>query len=140
MQWVQTVGRKKTATAIAHCKPGTGLVKLNGNPLELVKPEILRQKITEPLNIIPDQYFSDLNIRVRVKGGGHVSRVYAVRQAIAKAILLYHQKYVDEESKRKIRDKMLLMGRSILVAEPRRCEPKKFGGRGARARFQKSYR
>jgi hypothetical protein len=28
----------------------------------------------------------------------------------------------------------------LLVADPRRCEPKKFGGRGARARFQKSYR
>lgn len=28
----------------------------------------------------------------------------------------------------------------LQVADPRRCEPKKFGGRGARARFQKSYR
>jgi hypothetical protein len=28
----------------------------------------------------------------------------------------------------------------LLVADPRRCETKKFGGRGARARFQKSYR
>ncbi|GAA0145789.1 hypothetical protein LIER_05900 [Lithospermum erythrorhizon] len=30
--------------------------------------------------------------------------------------------------------------RTLLIADPRRCEPKKFGGRGARSRFQKSYR
>ena len=31
-------------------------------------------------------------------------------------------------------------GAKLIVADPRRCEPKKFGGRGARSRFQKSYR
>nr|GFA00455.1 40S ribosomal protein S16 [Tanacetum cinerariifolium] len=42
----------------------------------------------------------------------------------------------------KVYEPILLVGRSktLLVADPRRCEPKKFGGRGARARFQKSYR
>lgn len=64
----------------------------------------------------------------------------AVRQAIAKAIVAYYQKYVDEASKREIKDTLVQFDRSLLVADPRRCEPKKFGGRGARARFQKSYR
>jgi small subunit ribosomal protein S16e len=35
---------------------------------------------------------------------------------------------------------LLSYDRTLLVADPRRMEPKKFGGRGARARFQKSYR
>jgi hypothetical protein len=34
-----------TATAVAHCKAGRGLVKVNGSPLKLVKPEILRFKV-----------------------------------------------------------------------------------------------
>ena len=63
-----------------------------------------------------------------------------MRQAIAKAIVAFYQKYVDEASKREIKETLVQFDRSLLVADPRRCEPKKFGGRGARARFQKSYR
>merc|ERR1712094_96807 len=80
--------------------------------------------------------YSGLDLRVRVKSGGHVSQMYAVRQAIA----AYYQKYVDEATKKEIKDTLLEYDRTLLVADPRRCEPKKFGGRGARARFQKSYR
>lgn len=64
----------------------------------------------------------------------------AVRQALAKAIVAYHQKFVDEASKQEIRNILTNFDRSLLVADPRRCEPKKFGGPGARARYQKSYR
>jgi small subunit ribosomal protein S16e len=64
----------------------------------------------------------------------------AIRQAIAKGIVAYYQKYVDEQSKREIKETLVQYDRSLLVADPRRCEPKKFGGRGARARYQKSYR
>ena len=47
---------------------------------------------------------------------------------------------VDEATKREIRDALVACDRSLVVADPRRCEPKKFGGPGARARYQKSYR
>jgi len=47
---------------------------------------------------------------------------------------------VDEASKKEIKDILIAYDRSLLVADPRRCEPKKFGGPGARARYQKSYR
>jgi small subunit ribosomal protein S16e len=47
---------------------------------------------------------------------------------------------VDEQSKKEIKDILVRYDRTLLVADPRRCETKKFGGRGARARFQKSYR
>merc|ERR1712046_492541 len=52
----------------------------------------------------------------------------------------WYQKYVDEASKKEIKEILHTYDRSLLVADPRRTEPKKFGGRGARARFQKSYR
>mmetsp|Transcript_8791 Transcript_8791/g.16309 ORF Transcript_8791/g.16309 Transcript_8791/m.16309 type:complete len:92 (+) Transcript_8791:349-624(+) len=90
--------------------------------------------------LLGKEKFSGLDLRCRVKGGGHVSQIYAVRQAIAKAIVAYYQKYVDEATKKEIKDLLLEYDRTLLVADPRRCEPKKFGGRGARARFQKSYR
>ena len=47
---------------------------------------------------------------------------------------------VDEASKKEIKDLLVQYDRTLLVADPRRCEAKKFGGPGARARFQKSYR
>jgi len=47
---------------------------------------------------------------------------------------------VDEQSKREIKDILMQYDRSLLVADPRRMEAKKFGGAGARARRQKSYR
>ncbi|KAI8621612.1 component of cytosolic 80S ribosome and 40S small subunit [Chytriomyces sp. MP71] len=137
---VQTYGRKKTATAVAFCKKGNGLIKINGSPLELVQPEVLKLKVYEPVLILGQDKFAGVDIRIRVKGGGATSQIYAIRQALAKAIVAYYQKYVDEASKREIKNALTNYDRTLLVADPRRCEPKKFGGRGARARFQKSYR
>ncbi|KAH8691219.1 putative 40S ribosomal protein S16 [Talaromyces proteolyticus] len=139
-QSVQCFGKKKTATAVAHCKQGKGLVKVNGQPLQLVKPEILRFKVYEPLLIVGLDKFAGVDIRVRVSGGGHVSQIYAIRQAIAKSIVAYYQKFVDEHSKNQLKQAFIQYDRTLLVADSRRAEPKKFGGPGARARYQKSYR
>jgi small subunit ribosomal protein S16e len=48
--------------------------------------------------------------------------------------------YVDEASKQEIKSILYAYDRTLLIADPRRCEPKKFGGPSARARYQKSYR
>jgi len=140
MKSVQVFGRKKTATAVAYCCEGTGLIKLNGSPVDQVSSQTLKSKIMEPLDIIGQQQWANLDIRLRVSGGGHVSQIYAIRQAIAKAIVAYHQKYVDESSKTAIKSALLEYDRTLLVADPRRMEPKKFGGQGARVRRQMSYR
>ena len=55
-------------------------------------------------------------------------------------VVAFFQKHVDEAAKKEVKDLLLSYDRTLLVADPRRCEPKKFGGPGARARFQKSYR
>ncbi|KAH0239075.1 hypothetical protein KCU71_g24297, partial [Aureobasidium melanogenum] len=88
-QSVQCFGKKKTATAVAHCKQGQGLIKVNGQPISLVQPEILRFKVYEPVLILGLDKFAGVDIRVRVSGGGHTSQVYAIRQAIAKSIVRF---------------------------------------------------
>jgi len=137
---VQTFGKKKTSIAVAYTREGTGLIRINGSPIELVEPQILRYKVFEPILLLGHARFSKIDIRIRVQGGGHVSQIYAIRQALAKAIVAYYQKYVDESEKAKIKEILMSYDRSLLAVDPRKCEPKKFGGRGARARFQKSYR
>ncbi|KAJ1531193.1 40S ribosomal protein S16, partial [Nowakowskiella sp. JEL0078] len=89
---VQCYGRKKTATAVAHCKRGRGLIKINGSPIDLIQPDVLKFKVYEPILIVGKERFANVDIRVRVKGGGQVSQIYAIRQAIAKAIVAYNQK------------------------------------------------
>merc|ERR1712080_391239 len=140
IQSVQVFCRKKSATAVAYCKRGKGLIKVNGRPLELVEPRALGFKLREPILLLGKDRFADIDIRIRVKGGGHTSQIYAIRQALSKSLVAYYQKYVDEQSKQEIKVILVQFDRSLLVADPRRCEPKKFGGPGARARYQKSYR
>lgn len=52
----------------------------------------------------------------------------------------FYAKNEDAASALELKKTLIAYDRSLLVADPRRCEPKKFGGRGARARRQKSYR
>jgi len=139
-QSVQVFGRKKNAVAVAYCKEGSGLIKINGAPIELVEPQALRYKVFEPMLLLGNKRYSQVDIRVRVKGGGYVAQIYAIRQALARAMIAYYQKFVDENEKNEIKAILTSYDRSLLVADPRRAEPKKFGGPGARARYQKSYR
>merc|ERR1712214_37020 len=140
IQSVQVFGRKKTATAVAYCKRGKGIIRVNGKPLEQIEPKPLQFKLQEPILLLGKDRFSEVDIRIRVKGGGRISQIYAIRQALSKSLVAYYQKYVDEQSKKAIKDILVQFDRTLLVADPRKCEAKKFGGPGARARFQKSYR
>ncbi|KAI6213530.1 40S ribosomal protein S16 [Aphelenchoides besseyi] len=139
-QPVQVYGRKKLATAVVYAKEGKGLIKVNGRPLQHLQPEILRIKLQEPLLIVGADKFAGIDMRVKVKGGGVVSQIYAIRQAISKALIAYYQKNVDEQNKKILKEMLINYDRSLLVADPRSRESKKFGGPGARARYQKSYR
>ena len=92
IQSVQVFGRKKNAVAVAYAKPGRGLIKVNGKPIELLEPKSLREKAYEPVLILGAERFSGIDMRVRVKGGGSVAQLYAIRQSIAKALVSYYQK------------------------------------------------
>ena len=92
IQSVQVFGRKKNATAVAYCKRGKGLLKVNGRPLDQVEPKALQYKLQEPLLLLGKDRFADVDIRIRVKGGGHTSQIYAIRQALSKSLVAYYQK------------------------------------------------
>ena len=76
IQSVQVFGRKKAATAVAYCKQGRGLIKVNGCPIELLEPEILRLKTFEPVLLLGQTRFANVDIRIRVKGGGYTAQIY----------------------------------------------------------------
>ncbi|KAK7830587.1 hypothetical protein U0070_018312 [Myodes glareolus] len=116
------------------------LIKVNGHPLEMMEPRALQSRFLEPVLLLGKERSAGVDIRVPVKGGGHVAQMYAIRQSIFKALVAYYQKYVDEASKKEIKDILVQYDRTLLVTDPRRCESKKFGGPGVRARYQKSYR
>ena len=87
---VQTFGKKKTSTAVAVCTAGKGSIRVNSKALGLIEPESLRLKALEPILLVGGNKFKEVNIRVRVSGGGPSNQIFAVRQAIAKAILAYY--------------------------------------------------
>lgn len=82
------------------------------------------QQLYEPLLIVGLDKFAGVDIRVRVTGGGHTSQIYAIRQAIAKSLVAYYQKFVDEYAKNQLKAAFVAYDRTLLVADPRRTEPK----------------
>ena len=132
MRVVVTTGKRKTSLAKATIKNGTGRLRVNGTPLEVYQPDIARMRITEPL-ILFGQNWKKYDIKVRVSGGGYMSQADAVRMAVATGLIRMSQDF-------EARSKMIEHDRTMLVGDPRRTEPKKFGGPSARSRYQKSYR
>lgn len=65
---------------------------LSGTPLDLIASETLRWKVQEPVLLLGKQRFQTVDIRIRAQGGGHVSQIYAIRQAIAKGLVAFYQK------------------------------------------------
>ena len=126
-------GKRKTAIARAVVKPGMGRIRINMTPLEIYQPEVARQKIMEPLIQAGDDVWKQLDIDVKVSGGGYMGQAEAARMAIANALLKWTKST-------QLRSAFIEYDRTMIVGDPRRKEPKKFGGPGARARDQKSYR
>ncbi|WP_254863159.1 30S ribosomal protein S9 [Halovivax gelatinilyticus] len=128
-----TSGKKKTAVARATVRDGEGRVRINAQPVELIEPEMSRLKMLEPFRIAGDELRDGIDIDVRVEGGGISGQADAVRTAIARGI-------VQHTNDAELRDAYMSFDRSLLVNDVRQSEPKKWGGPGARARYQKSYR
>lgn len=129
---IHTSGKRKTAIARGKFREGKGRVRVNKYPTELYQPELARMKIKEPLTLAGD-LADNVDIDVRVIGGGMMGQAEAARMVIAKGL-------VQWTSDMDLKEKFTQYDRTMLVGDPRRSEPKKYGGRGARARRQKSYR
>jgi small subunit ribosomal protein S9 len=132
MKIINSSGKKKTATARATLKAGKGIVRINKVPLDIYEPRLARLKIQEPVQICGD-LIKSMNIDVVVSGGGIMGQTDAVRTAIAKGI-------VEWTGDTALKEAFSDYDRNLLVSDHRQKEKKKFGGLGARSKYQKSYR
>ena len=128
-----TSGKKKTAVARATVRDGAGRVRVNSRPIELAEPETARLKMLEPFRLASDDLRDAVDIDVTVDGGGVMGQADAVRTAIARGL-------VEHTNDMELRDAYMSFDRTLLVNDVRQREAKKWGGPGARARYQKSYR
>ena len=121
-------GRRKTATARVFMRPGSGNFLVNGRLLEDFLPsKVLRMVVRHPLT--STETGDKFDIYATVRGGGSSGQAGAIRHGISRALL----KYNGELRERLKRD-------GFLTRDPRQKERKKYGQKGARARFQFSKR
>lgn len=132
MKIVNSSGKRKTAIARATIREGKGRIRVNKKPIEIVEPELIRLKMSEPLDFA-GSVIPTVDIDVDVRGGGIFGQAGAVRTAIARGL-------VEWTNDTALRDALAQYDRSLLVNDTRYMLPKRFGGRGARKRRQKSYR
>jgi len=126
-------GKRKTAIARATIKEGKGRIRINGVPLEVLPNELKRIKISEIFIIAGEEVRESIDIKVNVRGGGFMGQAEAIRTAIARGLIEYYDDLTMKE-------KFTVYDKTIVSGDPRRTEPKHFGGRSSRSRFQKSYR
>ncbi|UCG36511.1 MAG: 30S ribosomal protein S9 [Candidatus Bathyarchaeota archaeon] len=126
-------GKRKTAIARATIRAGKGRIRINNVPIEVFEPEISRLKIMEPLLQVDDKTLNQIDLDVRVSGGGFMGQAEAARMATTRSLLRWTK---SKHLQKRFAD----YDRTMFAGDPRRKESKKFGGRGARARRQKSYR
>jgi len=121
-------GRRKTASARVYLRPGAGEMQINGRNLDGYFPnEVLKMVIKQPLQLT--ETVEKFDIFVRVAGGGSAGQAGAIRHGISRALLVYNIE---------LRDRLKSAG--FLTRDPRKKERKKYGQKGARARFQFSKR
>ena len=117
-------GRRKSSIAQVFMKPGTGNIIINKKPLNRYFPyETMKMIIQQPLNVVA--VTGKYDITVRVKGGGYSGQAAAIRHGISRALLSVNSDF---------RGKLKKEG--LLTRDPRVVERKKYGQKGARARFQ----
>ena len=139
-------GQRKTSKAVATIAKGTGKVRMNNRPAELVMPEIAKELMLTPLTIV-GELRNKVDIDVQVHGGGFMGQAFASAVAISRALAGQEKGHKDPKDhpftksvREEIRKKIIEYDRHLLSGDSRQTESKKFGGPSARRRKQKSYR
>lgn len=123
-----TIGKRKSAVARLWLKPGTGAITVNRRPIdEYMNREADRLLVRQPLALTDT--LSKYDIVVNVRGGGISGQAGAIRHAISRALTL-----VEPDLRPPLKKA------AMLTRDSRVRERKKYGLRGARARFQYSKR
>jgi len=121
-------GKRKSAIARTWLTPGTGEISINNRSVEAYFPvETLRNELLEPFKLTNTA--GSFNVKVSVTGGGIAGQAGAVRHGITKALIL-----TDADLR------IPLKKAGFVKRDPRVKERKKYGQKGARARFQFSKR
>ncbi len=126
-------GKRKTAIARAIVQKGTGKIKINKVPYELLN-KIDKLIIEEPIQIAKKILGNfNFDIDIKIKGGGRESQIETARLVIARGILDFTKSAVLKRA-------FLDYDRNLLVADIRKKETYKPGDSKARKKRQKSYR
>ncbi len=121
-------GRRKESVARVWLLPGNGGMSINGSLLEeYFSRKTLEKAVREPLEVTGT--INKYNVAVKVRGGGIAGQAGAIRHGIARALV-----QADEALR------LALRKGGFLTRDSRMKERKKYGQRGARARFQFSKR
>ncbi|HUM00807.1 MAG TPA: 30S ribosomal protein S9 [Thermoanaerobaculia bacterium] len=121
-------GRRKESVARVYLRPGTGVVSVNGRKFEDYFPnDVLKMVIRQPLALT--ETTEKFDIIANVDGGGVAGQAGAIRHGIARALCLFN-----------VELRPALKKAGLLTRDSRMKERKKYGQRGARARFQFSKR
>ena len=124
MEYISTVGRRKTSVARLYMKLGKGSFKINGIDLEkYFSSELLTLIVEHPLKSV--DVVNKFDFKVNIYGGGLKGQAEAIRLAISRALVKS-----DEENRN------ILKKEGFLTRDPRMVERKKYGRRKARRAFQ----
>ncbi len=128
VQEFAATGKRKTAIARVRMRLGTGQVLVNGKPMaEYFPREVLLMRLQEPFEAVGAE--SRFDVTAKITGGGVAGQADALRHGIARAL---------EKNDPEMRGALKRKG--FLTRDARKKERKKYGQRGARARYQFSKR
>jgi small subunit ribosomal protein S9 len=121
-------GRRKSAIARVFLRPGTGEFKVNGKAYnEYFVTE--QQRVSAKRSLVLTELLSTFDVVTTVKGGGVSAQADAVKMGSARALVIFNPEL-----------RKLLKSEELLTRDARQKERKKYGQKGARARFQFSKR
>jgi small subunit ribosomal protein S9 len=121
-------GRRKSSVASVQMVEGSGNIIVNKKNLDTYFPRpTLRMMLRQPLEFTSTA--SKFDIKARIRGGGLTGQAGALRHAISRALVK-----VDSDLRPRLKKE------GFLTRDPREKERKKYGQKGARARFQFSKR
>ena len=124
MEYIRSVGRRKTSVARLYMKPGKGSFKINNSDLDkYFSSELLRLIVEQPLKSV--DALSKFDFKVNIHGGGLKGQAEAIRLAVSRALVKN-----DEETRPALKKE------GFLTRDPRMVERKKYGRRKARRAFQ----
>lgn len=121
-------GRRKSSIARVWLVPGKGNIKINKRTLDnYFGRESLSTVVEKPLELVNKK--NELDVFAKVEGGGITGQAGALQHGIARALLQYDPTL-----------RAILKKEGLLTRDARMKERKKYGQKGARARFQFSKR